>query len=40
MNRPMSEAAQRSAERRLREDGAARIKTVLPKLASLRLEID
>jgi hypothetical protein len=36
MNLPMSEAAQRSAERRLREDAAPRIRTVLPKLASLR----
>lgn len=40
MNRPMSEAALRAAERRQREDSAPRIRAVLPKLASLRLEID
>ncbi|MBI3206878.1 MAG: hypothetical protein HYZ29_35405 [Myxococcales bacterium] len=40
MNRPPSEAAVRAAERREREDAAPRIHTVLPRLASLRLEID
>lgn len=40
MNRPLSEAAQRAAERRVREDSAPRIHAVLPKLTSLRLEID
>ena len=40
MNRPLSEAAQRAAERRQREDESPRIHEVLPRLASLRLEID
>ncbi|MBK7583913.1 MAG: hypothetical protein IPI67_27425 [Myxococcales bacterium] len=40
MNRPLSEAAQRSAERRQREDAAPRLQAALPKVASLRLEID
>ena len=35
-----SEAAQRFAERRRREDAAPRIREVVPNLATLRLEID
>lgn len=40
MNRPLSEAAQASADRRRREDAAPRVHVLLPKLQSLRLEID
>jgi hypothetical protein len=35
-----SEAAQRFAERRRREDAAPRLREVVPALATLRLEID
>jgi hypothetical protein len=35
-----SEAAQRFAERRQREDGAPRLREVLPNLATLRIEVD
>jgi hypothetical protein len=35
-----SEAAQRFAERRRREDAAPRLREVVPTLATLRLEID
>jgi hypothetical protein len=35
-----SEAAQRFAERRRREDAAPRLRDVVPTLATLRLEID
>jgi hypothetical protein len=39
MNRRFSEAAQRFAERRRREDEAPRLATVVPALQSLRLEL-
>jgi hypothetical protein len=35
-----SEAAQRFAERRRREDAAPRLREVVPSLATLRLEVD
>ena len=40
MNRRHSEAAQRFAERRKREDEAPRLKTVVPNLESLKLDIE
>ena len=40
MNRRHSEAAQRFAERRKREDEAPRLHAVIPNLESLKLEIE
>lgn len=40
MNRRYSEAAERFAERRRREDEAPRLRTRVPNLASLRLEVE
>ena len=39
-HRRSSEAAQRATERRQREDDAARLSTEVPRLSSLRLEIE
>jgi hypothetical protein len=40
MNRRYSEAAERFAARRRREDEAPRLRTQVPNLASLRLEVE